>query len=461
MSSGSLPLGSYHRAQSLGSGSYGSVVTVYNDEGDEFALKLFDEDDVGISLGALREISILRLLRHENSHPNVIAIQDVQTGFTDDEDTGAGTDGCLSIAMPLYPQGSLMTAIEQRKIHSDKTQKIQIAHGLLSAVAYLHENSIIHRDIKSDNVLLNLTEKGIYEPVLIDFSLAKIVDPSVVIQDAEKMMPPLLVEDGEETTHTPSVGTPTYRAPEVIAEDEYSFPSDLWSVGVCLLELLRGKALEVQKDKGALTLIQGCLDELPKDQPFPDLIRGLLEINPSKRLTARQALEAKVFQKFGLLVHPKTYHRLQIHRSLPLDNQETNTEEQKENSCQSVCNSVRSGKSKKKHRVDPTVVKRFQRISRVCHAMEWDNPMTVQAALTFSIQMSTLCDIDDPDDTQALLDCCVLAQKFFERHLSDLTELGSSHSIFKDWDMDNYVDNEGTLFMMMDFCLYPRQFTPV
>jgi serine/threonine protein kinase len=102
MSSGSLPLATYHRAQSLGSGSYGSVITVYDDDGQEFALKLFEEDDdddeVGMPLGALREISVLRLLRGQNEHPNIIAMHDVQTGFYDDgEEGGAGTEGYLAM----------------------------------------------------------------------------------------------------------------------------------------------------------------------------------------------------------------------------------------------------------------------------------------------------------------------------------------------------------------------------
>ena len=51
-----------------------------------FALKLFDDDDdeYGIGLGTLREISILRLLRAENAHPNIVEIHDVQTAFGED-----------------------------------------------------------------------------------------------------------------------------------------------------------------------------------------------------------------------------------------------------------------------------------------------------------------------------------------------------------------------------------------
>ncbi len=458
MSSGSLPLATYHRAQSLGSGSYGSVVTVYDDDGNPFALKLFedddddDEDQVGLSLGTLREISILRLLRHENAHPNVIAIHDVQTGYSDDE-VGAGTGGCMSMAMPLF-DCSLMGALDKIV---NKAEKINIAHGLLSAVAYLHENSILHRDIKCDNVLLRRTDDGVLEPVLIDFSLAKIVDPSIVISGGENMKQ-TVAEEGE-TTHTPAIGTPTYRAPEVIAEEEYSFPSDLWSVGVCLLELLRGKGLEVLKDKGALMLIKDCLTDLPKDQPFPSLIRGLLEIDPEKRLTAREALESAVFQKHGLRVHPKTYTQFNIQVAMPFENQEDDeSKEQKENATPAkTIQRRKTGKTKG----DSILCKRFQRITKICRAMEWDNPLTAQAALTYSIQMKELCDVDDVQEPQGLLDCVILAHKFFERHLTDLTELMVSHYLFEHWDLDEYVDNEGTIFMMMDFCLYPRQYIEV
>ena len=72
MTSGELPLERYHRASSIGEGTFGSVVTVYNDAGEEYALKLFlheDDDDEEqenppLDLGALREISCLRLLIH-------------------------------------------------------------------------------------------------------------------------------------------------------------------------------------------------------------------------------------------------------------------------------------------------------------------------------------------------------------------------------------------------------------
>eukprot|EP00934_Nitzschia_sp_Nitz4_P008738 Nitzschia sp. Nitz4//scaffold8_size234185//116680//118044//NITZ4_001265-RA/size234185-processed-gene-0.116-mRNA-1//1//CDS//3329559830//8728//frame0 len=453
MASGALPLSTYHRAESLGSGSYGSVVTVYDDEGSQFALKLFvdEDDDVGLSLGALREISVLRLLRHDNSHPNIIEIHDVQTGFGDDiDDVGAGTDGCLSVAMPLFPSGSLMSLIESEGGQLSKSQKVSIAHGLLSAVAFLHGNSIMHRDIKSDNVLLKYDdETGQCIPVLIDFSLAKIVDPSVTIPGGQNMMPDM---KEIELTHTATVGTATYRAPEVIQQDGYSFPSDLWSVGVCLLELLVGKPLNVSKDKDALVMIRDYLEKIPADQPFPNLIRGLLEADPCRRLTAREALQSKVFGKYGLVVDEKTYYRINVLEAMPLECfEEIDTASGKENETANT----------KKKKVDPAILNRFRKIQTVCKSMEWENPLTAQAALMYTVQMCELCDVDDPDDPQALLDCVVLAHKFFERELVDLSSLNESHRCFEGWDMDSYVDNEGTLFMMLDFCLIPRSFIPI
>ena len=159
MSSGTLPLATYHRAAALGEGTYGSVVVVYNDDGEEFALKLFLEDDSDdeededeydedeeeeseaeksgddededednsdddegerhenqlLDIGAIREISILRLLRHDNGHPNIVQIADVKPiECGEEEHVGAGTDGVLGLAMPVYHDGTVAAAMPCR-----------------------------------------------------------------------------------------------------------------------------------------------------------------------------------------------------------------------------------------------------------------------------------------------------------------------------------------------------------
>ncbi|KAL7447834.1 hypothetical protein ACHAWC_000141, partial [Mediolabrus comicus] len=100
MSSGTLPYGKYHRAGALGEGTYGSVVAVYDDAGKELALKMFDcdENNETLELGTLRELSILRLLRESNSHPNIVEMVDIM----EPGEEGDCTEGNLCMAMPMF-----------------------------------------------------------------------------------------------------------------------------------------------------------------------------------------------------------------------------------------------------------------------------------------------------------------------------------------------------------------------
>ena len=450
MSSGELPLEIYHRTNAIGSGSYGSVVVVYDDEGEEYAMKLFDDEeededtedssDYGINLGALREISILRLLKEENAHSNIIEIHDVQTSFGEEDDEEVGI---YAMAMPLYPDGSLADAF--LKI-TTKKQKAVIAHGILKAIAYLHENSIIHRDIKSDNILLKFdANRGTFEPVVIDFSLAKFVSSDCFPEF--------------EPTHTASVGTPTYRAPEVVDEKPYGLPSDLWSVGVVLLEMLQGKCFESFKDKGAIKEISQYLDSLPEGQPFPTLLRGLLEPDPAKRWTAREALNCDLFAKFDLSEDPdsKSVHIISLSDALPIEGDESDDDCSlgKENQR----NQREKDSSLQKRKANSVVTKRSKFIHKVCDWMEWDNPWTAKAGMVYSTQMNEITgNVDDLDASNTMLDCLVLAHKFFECNLSGTSDLDELYEKFGQggFDADEYLGNENTIFSMMDFCLYPR-----
>ena len=105
--SGTLPLQTYHRAQSLGEGSFGSVVSVYSDDGAAAALKIFedDEDDETLDLATLRELSILRVLRGANGHRGIIPMIDVLPPYS-------ATGGKIGMVMPMYAVGDLQHLLD-------------------------------------------------------------------------------------------------------------------------------------------------------------------------------------------------------------------------------------------------------------------------------------------------------------------------------------------------------------
>jgi serine/threonine protein kinase len=225
-----LGLSSYHRAQSLGDGAFGAVVAVYDDDGSQFALKSFDEaesdaEDESMDLGLIREVSALRLLMAPSlAHRGVMPLRDITV-----------VGGVVSLVMPMYPM-NIGKAIETKAVGS-RPEKIRVAFELLSALAFLHDNGVIHRDIKPDNIMM---DDGL-SPVLIDFSLAKQLSPSELLTAA---------------THSGNVGTACYISPECYASEPYAAECDSYSAGVVLLELFRGERLSCERDKAALALVQ-------------------------------------------------------------------------------------------------------------------------------------------------------------------------------------------------------------
>lgn len=436
MSSGPLPFATYHRASQLGAGTYGSVVTVYNEDGEEFALKRFlnednDNDDDSsqpspspMDLGAMREISCLRLLRGNNAHPNITSLVDVQPHWQEDEE---GSSDCLSMAVPLYRHGSLQDALDKGFFGAScpKRVKVLLAHELLGAVAFLHDNAIVHRDIKPDNIMLKPENDG-WRPILIDFSLAKQV---------------LGENDDEPVEHTGEVGTVTYTAPEVVARQAYGRKVDLWSVGVVLLEVLQGTALPARKDRQAAALIAAALEDLPADQPFPSLLRGLLQPCPHKRLSAREALQHPLFAKFDLQVPPVRI--INVAEALPLEESEVENE---------------SPNNKRSKQRDRRLEKRTRAVERLCREIGAENPRTATAALEYCQTLSVLDDSIDDSASQSLVNCVILSYRFHEVKVLDLEELDEEETgTFAEWTLEDYVDDEATIFMIMDFCLYPRK----
>lgn len=252
----------YEICEQIGSGTYGTVFSVTRDDGAHFAFKKFEKTSLDLDIGALREISILSILKNSPPECGLMKMEDIIV--MDDEEKTVG------VIMKRY-NIDLHEAL-RKKILTKKDRK-RIALKLLEAVAFLHNNGIIHRDIKPENILLDDN----LNPVLTDFTLSKVFT-GVCMRG----------------THTGKIATVTYRAPEVVAKKPYGFPADAWSLGVVFYELFGKKEFTFEKDKEALDFIYKQAPKF-KVNKIGNMLRGLLTFDPKERWSAERALESKVF----------------------------------------------------------------------------------------------------------------------------------------------------------------------
>jgi len=122
------------------------------------------------------------------------------------------------------PNGNLWDALHRGKILLDWPTRHQIALGIAQGLAYLHHDlkpSIIHRDIKSTNILLDVN----YKPKVADFGIGKV----------------LQARGGKDSTTTVIAGTCGYMAPEYAYTSKATTKCDVYSFGVVLMELITGR----------------------------------------------------------------------------------------------------------------------------------------------------------------------------------------------------------------------------
>ncbi|XP_026885061.1 serine/threonine-protein kinase DCLK2 isoform X1 [Electrophorus electricus] len=230
--------------------------------GKEFALKIIDKNKCrGKEHLIENEVAVLRRVKH----PNIIMLVEE-----------ADTSSELYLVMELVKGGDLFDAITSSMKYTEKDASSMV-HNLAAALKYLHGMSIVHRDIKPENLLVCESPDGTKALKLGDFGLATVVDGPL---------------------HT-VCGTPTYVAPEIIAELGYGLKVDIWAAGVITYILLCGfppfrSEVGVQEDLFD-QILQGNL-EFPS--PYWDnitdsakeLIGQMLQVNVDARYTAADVL---------------------------------------------------------------------------------------------------------------------------------------------------------------------------
>uniref|UniRef100_A0A4W2F202 Mitogen-activated protein kinase kinase kinase 19 n=1 Tax=Bos indicus x Bos taurus TaxID=30522 RepID=A0A4W2F202_BOBOX len=188
-------------------------------------------------------------------------------------------ENILSIFMEFVPGGSISSIINRfgplpEMVFCKYTEQI------LQGVAYLHENCVVHRDIKGNNVMLMPT--GIIK--LIDFGCAK-----------------RLAWAGLNGTHSDMLksmhGTPYWMAPEVINESGYGRKSDIWSIGCTVFEMATGKPPLASMDRMAAMFYigahRGLMPPLPDcfSENAADFVRACLTRDQHERPSAVQLLK--------------------------------------------------------------------------------------------------------------------------------------------------------------------------
>lgn len=217
LESGSMRCGPYVLLERLGEGGYGEVFAAVRDDsiGRRVAVKILkrglDTDEI------LRRFEMEQRALSRIDHPGVAAILD----------SGLSSDGRPWFAMPLLDGLPLTAECDHRR--SPLSERLQLMAMICDGVQAAHVQGIVHRDLKPGNVLLVDGSDGRPAPKVIDFGIAKAIDPDECSGSAR-------------TGHGRRLGTPAYMAPEQRTGPDggADVRTDVFALGVILAELASG-----------------------------------------------------------------------------------------------------------------------------------------------------------------------------------------------------------------------------
>ncbi len=257
--------GAYRLGELLGRGGMGSVYSAERVDGEiahRVAVKLLrpGADDAPLRERFFAERQILAAL----SHPNIARLLDA----------GHREDGQPYLVME-YVEGK---PIDVYTAEFSIRQKIKIFLKVCAAVAYLHRNLVVHRDLKPQNILV--TNDG--EPKLLDFGIAKILDFTA-----------------DSTVTGLRMLTPDYASPEQVMGGAVTTATDIYSLGAVLYQMLTGQAPHKFENDSVKSIIATiCTGSItPPKKLIPALSRDLdailmkaLRTEPQERYSSVELL---------------------------------------------------------------------------------------------------------------------------------------------------------------------------
>eukprot|EP00916_Digyalum_oweni_P014780 GHVL01024203.1.p1 GENE.GHVL01024203.1~~GHVL01024203.1.p1 ORF type:complete len:719 (-),score=78.15 GHVL01024203.1:1037-3193(-) len=254
-------LNKYSFGKQIGSGPYAVVISaIERSSRKPVAMKIYDKIklyDANRRRGVRREISVMKRVKHKNCIDFVEAIDSPKQVF---------------IVMEQIKHGSLHSFLKKRagrRVDEDSARRLfaQTCKGL----KYCHDRSIVHRDIKLENLLLD--DKNNIK--IIDFGFS-----TFVTDDKQLKM---------------FCGTPSYMAPEIFARKEHGgYSADIWAVGVVLYAMLCGSfPFKGATDRELHSRVVGGKFAIPDHvrPPARRLLTKILNVDPNRRPSVTEILQ--------------------------------------------------------------------------------------------------------------------------------------------------------------------------
>lgn len=259
----------YTKIECIGKGQFGTAWTCQPAAGPPIqvakivTLELLNDHDQKL---ALQEVELLRRL----NHPNIVGYNESFLGEKDGD-----RPPVLCIVMDYCDGGDMRQKIKQQKQKQEWFPEPVIMRWftqLVSAIAHIHSQKIIHRDLKTSNIFLT----GDDDVKLADFGISRVLEATAAAANT-------------------LLGTPYYMAPEVCQSEPYTLSSDIWAVGCVLYELCALKhAFQAQSLVDLVQKIcRGEPDPLPNvfSPQLGTLVKRLLAKAHQERPRAAEILE--------------------------------------------------------------------------------------------------------------------------------------------------------------------------